>query len=693
MNFYKAFLFVAFASLTTNQSHINAMQPATSVQPQMADFSFIDFTKRCFACPEFNFPITDRSNIKANSFSNKFISAAEFISLLDCYFQKINPLEDFTSNLSKNSCASFIQVVPLEPLLDKDEKPIKTIDHIATAGDIHGSIHSTIRDLWQIVCDPSFQLDNQLKLNGEKVVAGIGHRSKIVFTGDYIDRGRYSIESLFLVIQLYLANPDQVFLIRGNHENLTTYILYTLLSEIDQKYAPDDAKIIKEKVERFFNTLPVAVLFKRTDEQGLPSNILFCHGGFPLSFKPDTKIKRWTCGEILDLNSLPPCGLVGINESNTTGFLMSDFVHDVTLLENQLTPNFIRFEGCMANQQTGQQWLSIMNLLCLVRGHQHGEYGTKLLFKNFDNLKRFLLQKYINQKLNALIGIDPNRTLANMVAETFKERCMQIYGPEIADTTYNLSFWESIIPNNTLDKTVFANPTTMENIDKIFTIEITRNGKTRKINTLIAIVLAENSNYCGPINFKDVLKLEDFTPNGVCLNTIIPILTNSTAVEGASLPEDCINILTISPINAECTFYPHTTNLAKAWTTPNPESDFAAFPRSKYTSISLHERADIENIMHKTNIDLKYQETPFIEPISQDLIQQAIINTRNHYEEQNVICRDPDASPATTVTQSPAVTPTPGTPSPTASPAPIGKNSTQGLQRPSALRQSESAGE
>ncbi|MCB1119110.1 MAG: serine/threonine protein phosphatase [Chlamydiia bacterium] len=41
----------------------------------------------------------------------------------------------------------------------------------------------------------------------------------LIFLGDYVDRGLWGVEVIHLLMQLKLANPERVFLVRGNHED------------------------------------------------------------------------------------------------------------------------------------------------------------------------------------------------------------------------------------------------------------------------------------------------------------------------------------------------------------------------------------------------------------------------------------------------------------------------------------------
>ncbi|KAL3914896.1 MAG: hypothetical protein SGARI_008310, partial [Bacillariaceae sp.] len=58
----------------------------------------------------------------------------------------------------------------------------------------------------------------------------------IVFDGDYVDRGKNSLEVIAILLMLKLSHPKQVFMLRGNHEDIMTASTYGFRDEIDSKY-------------------------------------------------------------------------------------------------------------------------------------------------------------------------------------------------------------------------------------------------------------------------------------------------------------------------------------------------------------------------------------------------------------------------------------------------------------------------
>jgi len=77
-------------------------------------------------------------------------------------------------------------------------------------GDLHGSIHALVRMLSVLI--QQGYLDKNLRLTRQNLF--------MIFLGDLTDYGRNGVDTLFTVLNLRLANPQQVFLCRGNHESI-----------------------------------------------------------------------------------------------------------------------------------------------------------------------------------------------------------------------------------------------------------------------------------------------------------------------------------------------------------------------------------------------------------------------------------------------------------------------------------------
>ncbi len=144
--------------------------------------------------------------------------------------------------------------------LEKDSKLI-------LKADFHGDFFSLIEHLKAL--QKQGILDANLKVSKEskgKVV--------IAFLGDYLDRGEYSFEIVDLLIKLKINNPDEVVLIKGNHENLEISNSYIHQNE---KHFYLDKNLCK-KLSLFFSTLPLAVFVGSKDENDKYQYTCLSHG-------------------------------------------------------------------------------------------------------------------------------------------------------------------------------------------------------------------------------------------------------------------------------------------------------------------------------------------------------------------------------------------------------------------------------
>jgi len=87
----------------------------------------------------------------------------------------------------------------------------------------------------------------------EKVV-DVRSYCKMLFLGDYVDRGIYSIEVLIFLLTLKLNNPSDIVLLRGNHESRAMTEHFTFRNDVQKKYGDE---LLYEQFLELFQTLPL----------------------------------------------------------------------------------------------------------------------------------------------------------------------------------------------------------------------------------------------------------------------------------------------------------------------------------------------------------------------------------------------------------------------------------------------------
>ena len=142
----------------------------------------------------------------------------------------------------------FIQICS-EALISLE--PLGSLINVSPPVTYVGDVHGNLTNLLQIFH-----------------IFGMPPKTRYMFLGDYVDRGAHSIEVISILLSLAIKFPDDVFLIRGNHEFGSVNNVYGFLDEVINSYGSNEAWSMCNKV---FGYLPLAAIV---------GDLVFCvHGG------------------------------------------------------------------------------------------------------------------------------------------------------------------------------------------------------------------------------------------------------------------------------------------------------------------------------------------------------------------------------------------------------------------------------
>ncbi|KAI4385423.1 hypothetical protein MLD38_003450 [Melastoma candidum] len=147
-------------------------------------------------------------------------------------------------------CDSAERIFSSEPSVLQLRAPIKIF------GDLHGQFGDLMR-LFDEYGSPSTAGD----------IAYIDY----LFLGDYVDRGQHSLETITLLLALKVEYPNNVHLIRGNHEAADINALFGFRIECIERMGERDGIWTWQRINRLFNWLPLAALIEK--------KIICMHGG------------------------------------------------------------------------------------------------------------------------------------------------------------------------------------------------------------------------------------------------------------------------------------------------------------------------------------------------------------------------------------------------------------------------------
>ena len=160
----------------------------------------------------------------------------------------------------KYLCLTARDIFINQPILLELEAPIKICGTCPAfslvtqltyrSGDIHGQYYDLLR-LFEY--------------------GGFPPEANYLFLGDYVDRGKQSLETICLLLAYKIKYPENFFILRGNHECASINRIYGFYDECKRRF---NIKLWKTFTD-CFNCLPIAAII---DEK-----IFTMHGGLSLS--------------------------------------------------------------------------------------------------------------------------------------------------------------------------------------------------------------------------------------------------------------------------------------------------------------------------------------------------------------------------------------------------------------------------
>ena len=360
--------------------------------------------------------------------------------MLDNIIQKLHPISERKSRFEEKEKSKDINIIISKNILTQEEIKFlctKSLElfmeepvllDISAPVNICGDTHGQFNDLLRL-----FEF------------GGRPPETKYLFLGDYVDRGKNSVETMCLLLAYKIKYPQSLFLLRGNHESEIINHVYGFYDECRRRYNIKTYKLFSD----CFNWLPISAI--------VDDKILCMHGGISPDLTSLDKIRK-----IVRPTEVPDKGLLcdllwSDPDKNVDGWGGNERGVSVTFNEN------------IVNKMVED--LDI-DLIC--RAHQVVERGFEF-FADKKLVTVFSAPNYCNQFDNAgaMMIVDENLVCG-----------FKILVPKIKNITLTPSMYKQLIRNKTP-------PPKNRNVEKDSDSDNDEENGKNKINDKI---LKENTN-------------------------------------------------------------------------------------------------------------------------------------------------------------------------------------------------------
>uniref|UniRef100_A0A1I7YQQ7 Serine/threonine-protein phosphatase n=1 Tax=Steinernema glaseri TaxID=37863 RepID=A0A1I7YQQ7_9BILA len=154
----------------------------------------------------------ERMEVDLCPFAARLSPNSREVNEIDSWIEQLYKCKPLEECQVRSLCMKAKEILVLESNVREVSTPV------TICGDIHGQFHDLL-ELFDI--------------------AGKPPHTNVLFMGDYVDRGHYSVETVQLLVCLKVRYRDRVTILRGNHESRQITQVYGFYDECLKKYGHD----------------------------------------------------------------------------------------------------------------------------------------------------------------------------------------------------------------------------------------------------------------------------------------------------------------------------------------------------------------------------------------------------------------------------------------------------------------------
>ncbi|KAH0785186.1 Ser/Thr protein phosphatase [Histomonas meleagridis] len=265
-------------------------------------------------------------------------------------------------------------------ILSTEPSLLNLTGNFTVVGDIHGQLYSLLRIFDEFGYPP---------------------QTNYLFLGDYVDRGKNSLEVILLLLLLKSQYPHNIYLLRGNHEDEYVSTSYGFKAECLTKFTPN----VYEKFIKTFKHLPYSAIIN--------NKYLCVHGGIGPHVKKLIDIERIKKPSTIEMSEISLSIVWSDPSKNVKDFKCS-----------------YRGKGYLFGQENLRKFLSENNLTKLIRAHEYFKSGYTEPLEGCISL--FSAMNYFGDQNNISVAI-VNENVSIYTFEHASEKEIKEFKPKLPE--------------------------------------------------------------------------------------------------------------------------------------------------------------------------------------------------------------------------------------------------------------------